>query len=206
MIKKYLSRFDFVGVREQSGVDLCHRLGISKAVRVVDPTLLLTCDDYARIQIKTKKAKRYLFLYLLGSPITCRISTIYRFARKKGLEVVYVASQGQSDRRKKTYPQIGEWIDYIANAEIVVTNSFHGTVFSLIYQKKFVTLPLTKGYERMNVRIEELLQVCKLDFAIYNGNLSKIYNREFDFSTFLDYQKIEKNKSDKYLATVFSSV
>lgn len=199
-IKKYLLFFDFIGVREQSGVDLCHRIGIANAVKVVDPTLLLTKQDYDCIRIKTKKRNPYIFLYLLGNPIACNVSEIYEFAKRNELEVVYVASQGRLDSYDKVYPQIGEWIDYLANAEFVVTNSFHCTVFSLIYKKKFISIPLIKGFERMNVRIEELLSESKLAFAIYKDrNMDSVFRKKFDFSIFQNYQKKEEQKSNNYL-------
>lgn len=201
-IKQLLARFDFIGVREQSGVDVCHRLGFPDAVKVIDPTLLLSITDYDKIRISTHHKRPYIFLYLLGNPMICKVPEIYSFAKHEGLEVIYVGSQGQNDAYEKEYPQIGEWIDLIANAELVITNSFHCSVFSLIYQKKFITIPLNKGFERMNGRIDELLKSADLEFARFKGDFKHIYHNIYNFETFNRYQKQEIEKSHKYLNNV----
>lgn len=200
-IKKYLSSFCFVGVREQSGVELCHQIGIEKAVKVVDPTMLLPLDDYNKIRKKASFTKPYIFLYLLGNPISYSVSLIYKFAKKHNFNVIYVASQGRLDSYKKAFPEIGEWIDYLANADFIVTNSFHCTVFSLLYGKKFATIPLTKGFKRMNVRIDDLLTESRLTSTIlqHGNTLDKIYHTNFDFSHFEEYRKREIQKTYNYL-------
>lgn len=198
-LKKYLARFDFLGIREQSGVDLCKKLGFSNAVKVVDPTLLLSSDDYDSIRIETKNSKPYIFLYLLGNPCACKVEDIYKFAKQKGLDIIYVASQNQNDKYEKVNPQIGEWLDYLVKSEFVITNSFHCTVFSLIYKKKFMSIPLVGGFERMNTRIEELLSHAGLNQAIYKGNIESIYTASFDFSKFYLFKDTQKEISFSYL-------
>ena len=198
-LKKNLERFDFLGIREQSGVDLCKNLGFSNAVKVVDPTLLLSSVDYDSIRIETKHSKPYIFLYLLGNPCACKVEDIYKFAEMNNLDVVYVASQNQNDKYEKVSPQIGEWLDYLAKSEFVITNSFHCTVFSLIYKKKFMTIPLVGAFQRMNTRIEELLSCSDLKQAIYKGNIEFIYRHPFDFSKFYLYKNKEMERSFSYL-------
>lgn len=201
---KLLSRFDFLGIREKGGVEVCHRLGFHQAVKVVDPTLLLSVSDYEKIRIKVEKPKKYIFLYLLGNPMACNVSTIFDFANKQGLKVVYVASQGQNDPYEKIYPQIGEWMDYLAEATLVITNSFHCSVFSLIYKRKFITIPLIGGFARMNGRINDLLLSCNLERAKYSKSFDDQYQSNYDFSFFEEYQKRERNKSIEYLHKALS--
>lgn len=199
-MRELLTRFSFIGMREQSGVDVCHRLGRMDAVKVVDPTLLLTQTDYDRLRINTKSLaqKPYLFAYILGNPMDFDMRDIYVYAKKRGLEVKY-ATSGKADDYEHIYPQIGEWIDLIANAEIVVTNSFHGTVFSLIYNKPFITILLNKGYERMNTRVLELLKCANLTNRIYDGDLMK-FTESVNFSSFNGYRLMEEQQSSSYLS------
>ena len=204
-MKMYLSRFDFIGMREQSGVDMCHKLGFDKAVKVVDPTLLLSSVDYDVIRIKTNQKKPYIFLYLLGNPMACEVDEIYEYAHNKDYEVVYVASQGRYDKHSKQYVQIGEWVDYLAKADIVITNSFHSTVFSLLFEKPFISIPLVGGYKRMNGRIEELLKECGLSNQIYTGSLDNISVKDIDFSKFRKYREKEEKGSYNYLSLLLSS-
>lgn len=204
-MKMYLSRFDFIGMREQSGVDTCRRLGFDKAVKVVDPTLLLSSMDYGLIRTKTNQKKPYIFLYLLGNPIACEVDEIYEYAHKKDYEVVYVASQERYDKYSKQYAQIGEWVDYLAKADIVITNSFHCTVFSLLFERPFISIPLVGGYKRMNGRIEELLKECGLSNQIYVGCFDNISVKDIDFSKFRKHREKEEKKSCNYLSLLLSS-
>lgn len=197
-MKALLARFSFIGMREQSGVDVCHRLGRKDAVKVVDPTLLLTREDYDKVRISTKCDKPYLLMYILGNPMACKVEEIFEYAKSRGLDVKYVTS-GHADNHEHIYAQVGEWIDLIANADMVITNSFHGTVFSLIYHTPFITIPLNNGYERMNTRVEELLMEGGLTSQLYKGNLAQCHANP-DFSQFDVYRKTQENFSHDCLA------
>ena len=195
-----LKRFSFIGMREDSGVEVCRRLGRKDATKVVDPTLLLTRANYDKIRINTKEASThaYILLYILGNPMACKLEDIYLYAQKRSLEVKYVASSGQADKYEHYFPQVGEWIDLIANAEMVITNSFHGTVFALLYEKNFITIPLNQGYERMNTRVIELLKATNLSDHLYGGNFD-IMPKDADFSCFRNYRAAEEMKSESYI-------
>lgn len=121
------------------------------------------------------------------------------YARKRDLEVKYVASSGQGDDYEHIYPQIGEWLDLIANADMVITNSFHGTVFSILFERPFANIPLNAGFERMNTRNLELLNASGLDKQIYRGSLDEIPIRDIDFSHFRAYRKKEEERSHRYI-------
>jgi hypothetical protein len=154
----YLKRFDVITVREPKGIAICEKAGREDAKCVIDPTLLLSKSDYAELSQATDlPEKNYLLLYLLGNKTSLDIENVYRFAGDKDLSVVYVASQGRVDNYPKVYPTIEEWLFLVDHAEYVVTNSFHGTVFSIIMNKPFYTLPLTGAFEKMNERVETLL-------------------------------------------------
>lgn len=203
-IKKFLSRFNFIGVREQTGVETCQRLGFKEVVKVVDPTLLLNSNDYDVIKAKMPNRKPYIFLYLLGNPIDCSVDEIMEFAKAEGREVIYVASQGRDDKYLKTNATIGEWLGYLANADLVITNSFHCIVFAMKYKKPFISIPLSGAYKRMNCRIEELLASANLQDRIWDHNLGEIMQHKIDFSSFERYVFIEKKKADTYMKDVLT--
>ena len=197
-MKQLIHRLDFVGMREKSGVEVCKRLGRSDAVKVVDPTLLLDTADYDKIRIPITVKKPYIFLYLLGNPIGYKTKYFYDYAASKGLEVVYVASQGKVDDYEKLPAQVGEWIELLANAEMVITNSFHCTAFSLIYHRKVITVPLTGGYERMNTRINELLENTGLEQLVLKEDLDQYQLSDWNFSGFDMYKNTELKRSTGY--------
>ena len=197
-MKRLIARLDFVGMREQSGVEVCRRLGFNDAVKVVDPTLLLQTEDYDRIKAPAKK-QNYAFVYLLGNPTLCSAEKVMEFVRQQGLESVYVPSQNNVDDYEKVFATMGEWLGYLANASLVITNSFHCTVFSLLYHRPFMTLKLHKGYERMNTRVEELLAECDLSSRFIGKEINDedIYNINFD--RFDQYRSREELQSAEYL-------
>lgn len=199
-MSNWLKRFAFVGMRESTGVEVCNRLGRSDAVQVIDPTLLLDRSTYDNLRIPTKTDKPYLLLYVLGNPMSCSLEEIMAYAKKRGLEVRYVASSGQGDKYEHIYPQIGEWLDLIAKADMVITNSFHGTVFSILFERPFANIPLNAGFERMNTRCIELLHAVGLDKQIYCGSLDDIPTHDIEFAKFRVYREQEEARSRKYIA------
>ncbi len=163
LIKGWLKDFSSISVREENGVELCWQLGISNARLVPDPTLLLNAKDYRKLFVSNDNHRSpYIFLYLLGHKCDFKVQTVYAFAEKRNLKVVYVVSQGQQDEYPKEYPTVQHWLALVAGAQYVVTNSFHGTVFSLIFERGFIAIPLSGDAEKMNDRLFTLLDQAGL--------------------------------------------
>lgn len=161
-----LARFDYIGVREESGVDLCRLCGRDDAEWVCDPTLLLGAERYralwrdedARGNIR-KIGNRYLILYMLNNECDFSVQSAYDFAASRNLEVVYVTGNGIIDGRDKYFATIPEWLYLVDSAEYVVTNSFHCGVFSTVFRKAFGIVPLTGKAVGMNTRFESLFEL-----------------------------------------------
>lgn len=186
LLKEYkdsLSKFKAISVREKSGIDFCHSMGL-KAEHVLDPTLLLSQETYnEKLCLKNIQTKKpYIFLYLLGNESTVDIDYIKQYALYKGWEIIFTPSQNYKiESLKPTFPSIEEWISLIANAEIVITNSFHGTIFSIIYKRQFYTI-LLKGRDRkMNDRILSLFT---------DLNIKRIYNNHIDCEDSINYEEV----------------
>lgn len=162
-ISPLLKNFDYVSVREKSGINLCRKCGYDTAEFRCDPTLLLTAENYRSLYKEnydtSKRKNPYLFLYMLNNTCDFDIQKVYEFGERKNLEIVYVTGNGKIDRYEKTFATIPQWLSLIDNAEYVVTNSFHCCVFSLLFEKKFGVVPLTKTLAGMNSRIETLSEI-----------------------------------------------
>jgi len=162
-ISPLLKNFDYVSVREKSGINLCRKCGYDTAEFRCDPTLLLTAENYRSLYKENydtfKRKNPYLFLYMLNNTCDFDIQKVYEFGERKNLEIVYVTGNGKIDRYEKTFATIPQWLSLIDNAEYVVTNSFHCCVFSLLFEKKFGVVPLTKTLAGMNSRIETLSEI-----------------------------------------------
>lgn len=192
-LTRWLKRFNHISVRELSGVSICNKAGRDDVECVVDPTMLLTAEDYLKIASKECPRKKYLFIYFLGTRTNINWKEIHRFAKKKNLRIVYVASQGQEDKFEHTKANIHQWISLISNAEYVITNSFHGTVFSLLFGRKFITYPVSGIAVKMNDRIITLLKPLGLDHHIYKNSIS-IIEEDINYD---QIHSIMKNNSDK---------
>ena len=143
--KKELSKFDHISVREYSAKLLLDEL-IDKDVNcVVDPTFLLTADKWKRFEKPLNVPEHYVLLYLLEDEenakqiaketVRCFDCPILYYSRKK--------RKYGKNRLSYNYIDVGpdEFLYLVRNADFVVTNSFHGTAFSVIYDVPFVSIP-----------------------------------------------------------------
>lgn len=200
-LRKLVKDFDYVSLREKQAYNYFIQNKICAADYVPDPTLLLSKEDYKSLYEEQKFEKPYIFLYLLGNKLQFDVSQIYQYAQKKRLDVVYVASQGRSDSYTKQYPTIEEWLNLIEHAEMIVTNSFHGTCFSMIYRKKFMALLLNGVFAKMNDRITDMLEKYGLSNRIFSESID-------DCEKDIDYALFEKitGEEKKYVAQKLKEV
>ena len=164
MCANLVKLFDTVTVREESGVSLCKKhLGIA-ARHVLDPTLLLTQDDYLRLiqQSDAPKSSGTLFHYILDDSPT-KQSIIRHIANERNLTPfhvngkVYVRTAPLENRIQSSVEQ---WLRGFMDAEFVVTDSFHGCVFSILFKKPFVVI----GNEKRGMaRFQSLLKTFGLE-------------------------------------------
>ncbi len=178
LFKQELSKFNFVSCREKSGVETCKNLGVKNAVLQQDPAMLLSCDEYKKIAGKALvPSKPYILLYLLGNDTDFSVRRLKRFAKSKNLELVYVpANETQKNTfAKKTYATVEEWLGLYENASAVVTNSFHGTVFSLIFNKPFLSVHQSGKFKSQNMRIDSLLEDFGLTGRIFSDDFEKLF-------------------------------
>lgn len=129
---KLAKRFDAISVREASAVDLCkNNFGIDVSL-VLDPTLLLNREDYEKVCNDIPKKDKHIFVYSLvvGESV---MSVATKISEAKGIPVV-VKQAGNKVNKEDT---IEDWFAEYRDAEYVVTDSFHGMVFSIIFNKPF---------------------------------------------------------------------
>ncbi len=126
IIKKCLSTFKGISVREEEAVGLIkENLGID-AIQHVDPTLLLTSEDYDKIASPRLVSGKYVFVYWLGDKSIIEKEIIQY--QRDGYDVVEINLRDNIE-----LPSVGDWLSYIKYANCMITDSFHGCVFSIIY-------------------------------------------------------------------------
>ena len=146
-------KMDAISVREESGVELCREHFGLEAKCVLDPTLLLDAEGYNDIIDHNWDSKEpYLAVYCLD--ITpAKEAFIKQLAEERGLSVRIFSAGWKSSLT------IGEWLAMLKNASMVITDSFHGTVFSILFSRDFYSLCNPK---RGNTRIAGLLEQMEL--------------------------------------------
>lgn len=177
--KKFLNRINCLSTREEAGIKLVEQLSDNKATLVCDPTLLLNKKEWMDIQKEEPIIKeKYILCYFLGKNIEHR-KFAERLKEKTGCKIVSLNHADEyvkySDKFCDYAPyDIGpaEWINLIRNAEYVCTDSFHGTVFSLINNTKFFTFERYSNKNSKvstNSRIYSLLGIVDLKERILSG-------------------------------------
>lgn len=139
-LKKYYS----ISLRESSAVRMCNRLGFNNVVEVLDPTLLYTRREWIRLLGLTTQEtdKKKALVYMVGIPKQI-LKRIFTYLENKGYEIINVETSAYIDENAGVQPTIEEWLELILESSLVVTNSFHGTVFSVNFNTK--VLSLSKG-------------------------------------------------------------
>lgn len=198
--ERFLKRIENISVRETNGVDLVKELSGKTAKLVCDPTLLLDKEQWMEIQQKERLVEdKYIFCYFLGNNIEHR-KFVERLKDKTGFKIVSLNHCDEfvkySDKFADIIPyDVGpaEFVNYIRNAEYVCTDSFHGTIFSLINNVKFYTFERFSKKTKMstNSRIHSLLKLLNLESRLLKGTENVV-----DVLTDIDFLEPNKIISD----------
>lgn len=153
-ISRLLQQFAAISVREMSGVTICKEIFGCNAMHVLDPTLLLTADDYINFLHLSPKEPEGLIAYILdNTPQKQQI--VEQISRRLHQPIKYIGHiQGHVSS------SIESWLEGIMNAKFVITDSFHGSVFSIIFEKTFITID---NSDRGTSRITSLFEMLGID-------------------------------------------
>jgi hypothetical protein len=176
IIKPCLEKFDAISVREATGVELCKTyLGVN-AQHVLDPTILAGAEAYKPLLKEKTEEQDYLFAYILD--ITPEKQTyVERMAKSKGLNLIIRGAD------KNATLSVEDWLSMIANSSMVITDSFHGTVFSILFHREFYSIV---NVERGGTRFASLLKPLGLDYR--KGDVSQLQSLE---SSSIDWKQVD---------------
>lgn len=169
MLNVRLQNFRALGIREEQMLPYVKQHTSVPAQRVVDPTLLLTAEDYKAITAPRQEKDKYLLLYSRRySPLMEAYAE--KLAKENGWKIVEISLRAtNAERGHRMFYEAGveEFLSLVKHAEYVVTNSFHGMIFSVQFRKQFVIF----SREQCNNKIEELLILFGLrDRMLVAGN------------------------------------
>lgn len=190
LFEHYLKNIDNISVREKSSVDSLSKCTDKSIDVVIDPTLLLERKNYDKIKKDDEfKNKDYIFVYALEYNEEL-IQMAEKISKKEKLPIIFNRPYKKFSNQMKSVPYIGpnEFLGAISNAKYVVTNSYHGVIFSIIYNKKFLSIPNTKTPSRML----ELLNSLNLNQVLFkkSSDLKSISDLK------IDYEDVENRLND----------
>ncbi len=205
-------KFDFISVREKSGVNLCNDFLGVEAVHVLDPTLLLEKESYHLVTNEKEnfESGKGIYSYILDStPEKTKIKTM--LSEKISSDIYTYQADGDiynwSYKKIDKYimPPVEKWISGFEKSTYVVTDSFHGSVFSIIFNKPFVVI---KNEERGGSRFNSLAQCLKLEDGFFYNEACGLDELKFESLSDKSFSSLNELKSSswKMLAEALGSI
>ncbi|MEA5007119.1 polysaccharide pyruvyl transferase family protein [Clostridium tyrobutyricum] len=198
--KKCINLLDFVSVREEQVSIALNNLCDRSIKTVVDPTVLLNADDYSELSSASYEKEDYVFVYFIHEDnvlMKCAQKIALQLG-KKLIELHYYLRKDLKGHDQRADFGPSQFLTYIENADFVLTNSFHGTVFSIIYGKKFYSV-----YNKDD-RKDNLLNNLKLQsrhiYSINNINL----NQDIDYQSVYELLYLYRQSSIDFLSKALS--
>jgi hypothetical protein len=197
-----LSQFKAVSVREMSGIRKIHEDFYMPNIDVkfvLDPTMLLSSQDYDSLinTFPAKNENKYLFCYILDNNTEIE-GIISKTGKKLNCQTFHLQAQTGNLAEQKILAPVEEWLRSIKNAEFVITDSFHGTVFSIIFNKPFLVYGnKARGISRFESLLdllnlknrlvftshinENLLKVNSINWELVNDKIIELRRKSYDF-------------------------
>lgn len=208
-LKKYLSTFNGISVREDSAVGLIKdNIGIN-AKHIIDPTLLLNVDDYLNLSFKKKNKieQKYLFCYILDDDDEkMKIIDFVSDSLKINSRMEF-SLNGIKKNNMQIMPNnpIENWLLQMYHSEFVVTDSFHGVVFSILFNKPFIVIPNTN---RGLTRFTSLLNMFKIDGRIVDNitNLKNALIKDIDWNVVNSELNERRKEASRFIISCLNRV
>lgn len=173
-VANYLSSFQGISVREQSGVEKLRGLSLKNVNIHPDPVLLLSSEEWMRIMSKRLYKGKYLFIYLIQQDVNVR-SEAEKYAKAHNLKII----DNKKTLKFVIHNSPADFLSWIYYADCVFTNSFHGTAYSLAFNKPLAAdIQLING--RVNNRVKEMLESIGAEGCILQKDLKKVIRPDVD--------------------------
>ena len=181
-MKTSLKSFDFVSVREKSGVEICKDLFDIDAEWIIDPVFIMNKFNYDKlIKNSTKDFSNKIVSYVLDP--NKKYNKAYKYLEKKYNRKIL----------KTAYSNISveNWLASIKNCEFLITDSFHGMCFAIIFNKPFICITNQK---RGATRFESILEMLNIENQCIN-DINEIYEKDCIFK--IDYEKVNRRITEE---------
>ncbi|MBD9144782.1 MAG: polysaccharide pyruvyl transferase family protein [Bacteroides clarus] len=200
VVKSLTNDFTAISVREISGLKLCSQyLSLENVMQVLDPTMLIDIGKYKKLMLSSpfKTKSSHSFVYLLDYDSAINKKIVEACIPKESELLLARVERNVLKKYLNVDKRVEWWLSAIYNSDIVITDSFHGCVFSILFHKDFYVMSNTAGG---NTRIQTLLSLFGLNNRLIKDVDCMSYKKEFiDWET-IDLKLHEmKEKSITYL-------
>ena len=188
-----LTGLKYISVREDDAQRMLSPLTSVPIEVVLDPTMILDRNIWLNFVQDNTKQKQYLLCYFLSNNAD-NVKAAEKYAQKKELKLVTIPLQTDSNADTIPFDGIGpvEFLNLIYNAKFILTDSFHASVFSIIFNKPFRVFGRNVGHKNMNNRLMTLLELIDAkDFLILPEELELT---SVDENCFYDFSRIDAKK------------
>ena len=209
VMKKYISEINVLSVREKTGINIIKNLCDKDAVWLLDPTLLLSKNEWKRclgINLISRN-KEYILAYFLDKPSERAKECLKRLSQKEKLPIVELPYSVEEDDWYDKSPDAGpkEFVYYISHAKYVCTDSFHGTAFAINFEVPFFTFERQYGAAgKQSSRIQSILELTNL-MQRFNPEDITLYE-EIDFGYSRKILGLERDKTENYLRDALQKI
>lgn len=198
LIKSELPHYSAVSVREKSAGEIIKRICGIDSELVMDPVFLLKKEEWeSRCNMDIILPERFIFVYSMENSENLE-RVVQLIKEEKNIPVIVVRGGGKAGRiigKEDATCGPAEFLRYIKNAEYVVTNSFHGTAFSLIFEKKFLCI----AHSTRNTRLINILQLINEEEKMISSNLSVYADKIIEGNKYTNILERYINLSKDYL-------
>lgn len=207
----HMNRLDAISIREDEGVEICKNIFGVEAQRVIDPVFFLNEAHYDKLtgDAKVKETDKFFFAYIL-SPSQEKRSLLMQIEEMTGIKVILVLdaqSPNDDDKKIMNMPEavkenieLEDWLYYIKNAEFIITDSYHGLCFSLIFQKKFACIAnIKRGLSRFKTLMDITGIEENIVFDVEEILRKQIYLKKVNYDYVWKKLNGEIQKSQKWL-------
>ncbi len=191
-----LQHVNAISVREGAAIPYIKNFYKGEVCAVVDPVFLLEESEWHKIE-KLPDKERYIFVYMTEYNDEL-VKFVKELSDKRGLQIIQARGGGNINGDNVTIDCVAgpaEFLGYIHKADYVVTNSFHGVAFSIIFQKKFVVFQHSKVGERIN----NILVMHKLENRVYQKDVSMVIDCDIDWERVNECTKKSVMQAEKFL-------
>lgn len=197
--KAFIQKYDAISVREKSALSLLEQMGYSSGVHILDPTLIMSADEWeSQLDIPSQKGTRYVLIYGLNNNVELEKFAL-KIAKDNALRLINISRSPRAYFRPGKvvrFPRVEEFLSLIKNADYIVTDSFHGTIFSLNFGKQvFVFYP-----DRFSTRLQSILSLTGQEQRVVNdSNQDWQTIKPIDYSRVNDILENERKKALRFI-------